>query len=230
MKGKRSPEPRNRFSSMTRVEDDIASHGGKRTDGAKVRILAAASELLSVNDFEGCSIRDIAGAADVNSALIYYYFQNKEGLLRALIEDATGKLAGLLDTLLLRPEMTSREKIRLFLLEWLEVVANRGHLKGMILRTMFIKGSVGDLLRERIWANVLRVAAILDDAKEKGELRPGLPESRLLSIQIIQAVIAPVLGFPFTTEMGVASPCERERFVDDTLEMFFHGIEACPGK
>ena len=219
---------RNRFSPMTQAAEDVATQGGKRAECAKERILAAASELFSVNDFEGCSIRDIASAADVNSALIYYYFQNKEGLLRALIEDATGKLAGLLDTLLLRPEMSSREKIRLFLLEWLQVVANRGHLKGMILRTMFVKGSVGDLLRERIWANVLRVATILEDGKEKGELRPGLPESRLLYVQIVQAVVAPVLGFPFPTEMAIASPQERERFVDDSLEMFFHGIEASP--
>lgn len=52
----------------------------------KGRILASAERLFSGNAYEAVSIRDIAAAAEVNSALVRYYFGSKEQLFRALFE------------------------------------------------------------------------------------------------------------------------------------------------
>jgi len=52
----------------------------------KIRILESAELLFSGNAYEAVSIRDIATAADVNSALVRYYFGTKEQLFRALFE------------------------------------------------------------------------------------------------------------------------------------------------
>src|SRR5260221_5686949 len=45
------------------------------------QILAAASELLARNGFEGTSIRDLAAASGVLSGSLYYHFPSKEDLL-----------------------------------------------------------------------------------------------------------------------------------------------------
>lgn len=50
--------------------------------------MAVALELFSLRDFASVSIKEIAKAAGVNTALIYYYFDSKEGLFRATLENA----------------------------------------------------------------------------------------------------------------------------------------------
>ncbi|HOV40680.1 MAG TPA: TetR family transcriptional regulator [Oscillospiraceae bacterium] len=52
---------------------------------AKERILHAAVELFSKKGFDGARVNEIAEAAKVNKALIYYYFKNKEDILDYLV-------------------------------------------------------------------------------------------------------------------------------------------------
>ncbi|HXB44278.1 MAG TPA: TetR family transcriptional regulator [Puia sp.] len=49
-------------------------------------ILAIAEKLFGDNGFDGTSVRDIAQHANVNLAMISYYFGSKEKLLEALLE------------------------------------------------------------------------------------------------------------------------------------------------
>ena len=53
---------------------------------AKDRILQAAGRLFSEKGYEGTRVYEIADAAGVNKALIYYYFHNKEDILDSLID------------------------------------------------------------------------------------------------------------------------------------------------
>jgi AcrR family transcriptional regulator len=63
----------------------------------KEKILEAAEELFAEKGYEGTSVRDIAKRADINIAMISYYFGSKEKLLEALIEYRASYAAGILD-------------------------------------------------------------------------------------------------------------------------------------
>src|SRR6185437_13411755 len=63
----------------------------KRSDYSAERLMSAALELFSRKDFNAVTIKDIAAASDVNTALIYYYYESKEDLFRAAIEFAISK-------------------------------------------------------------------------------------------------------------------------------------------
>jgi AcrR family transcriptional regulator len=52
------------------------------------RLMSVAMDLFCRRDFASVTIKDIARAANVNSALIYYYFKDKEDLFRVMIEHA----------------------------------------------------------------------------------------------------------------------------------------------
>ena len=54
-------------------------------------LMAAALDLFAERNFAAVTIKDIARATGVNTALIYYYFGSKRGLFRAIIEDAVAK-------------------------------------------------------------------------------------------------------------------------------------------
>ena len=48
---------------------------------SREKLIASAERLFADRGFDGVSVRDIAKAAGVNSALVGYYFRGKEGLL-----------------------------------------------------------------------------------------------------------------------------------------------------
>lgn len=49
-------------------------------------IISAALDLFASSYYESVTVRDVATACDINTALIYYYFGSKKGLFRAAIE------------------------------------------------------------------------------------------------------------------------------------------------
>ena len=51
----------------------------------QIEILQVAENLFAVQGFDGTSVRDIAKSANINIAMISYYFGSKEKLLEALI-------------------------------------------------------------------------------------------------------------------------------------------------
>jgi AcrR family transcriptional regulator len=77
----------------------------------KEHILTVAEGLFGDKGFDGTSVRDIAHGADVNLAMISYYFGSKEKLLEALIEYRVGTSYGFLEELSKDETLNPWEKI-----------------------------------------------------------------------------------------------------------------------
>jgi len=77
----------------------------------KEHILIVAERLFGEKGFDGTSIRDIAQKANVNLAMISYYFGSKEKLLEALLEFRAGYTIGLLEELSKDEALTPFDKI-----------------------------------------------------------------------------------------------------------------------
>lgn len=60
---------------------------------ARDAILLASADLFAAQGFAGTTIKEIAGKARVNSALLYYYFEDKEGLYRAVLAHLIGTVS-----------------------------------------------------------------------------------------------------------------------------------------
>lgn len=102
----RSRAPRRRKAgriARSAVPDDF---------NARDRLLDTASQLMSDRHGINVSLSEIAAHSGLNSALVKYYFGNKEGLLVALVErDAAVELQRVRN--LLEAEMPPSEKLRL---------------------------------------------------------------------------------------------------------------------
>jgi TetR/AcrR family transcriptional regulator len=61
---------------------------------SRTGILDAAELLFARRGFRSTTIKAIAGEAGVNTALLYYYFPDKQGLYHAVLERAFGGLIG----------------------------------------------------------------------------------------------------------------------------------------
>lgn len=62
---------------------------------AKIRILDAATKLFSEKGYDATPVNEIAKLADVNKALIYYYFESKEDILDCLIGSIMDKVSAI---------------------------------------------------------------------------------------------------------------------------------------
>jgi TetR/AcrR family transcriptional regulator, regulator of cefoperazone and chloramphenicol sensitivity len=97
-----------------------------RGEDTRRRILETALDLFAAHGYEGASTRQIADGAGVNLPAIQYYFGNKEGLYRAIIEDIAAEtdrqmasLAPRVRAALDSPD-TPREELAALLCEMLE--------------------------------------------------------------------------------------------------------------
>ncbi|RKD33928.1 TetR/AcrR family transcriptional regulator [Thermohalobacter berrensis] len=69
----------------------------KKVSDKKSRILKVAEEVFAEVGYDGARVDDIAKRAEVNKALIYYYFQSKEDILNTLLTNLmedTKKMVG----------------------------------------------------------------------------------------------------------------------------------------
>jgi TetR/AcrR family transcriptional regulator len=68
------------------MPDKPTTAQSKRSAETRARVLDAALAAFAVNGLAGARTEDIAAAAGVNKALIYYYFDSKEKLYQAALE------------------------------------------------------------------------------------------------------------------------------------------------
>ena len=76
------------ITAQTGDKDRASVRRSEPLKGREEEFLAAALELFAERNFASVTIKDIAQALDVNTALIYYYFENKTDLFRATIDFA----------------------------------------------------------------------------------------------------------------------------------------------
>ena len=86
-----------------------------RGTGIKVeeKLLKAAKKLFARKGLSGTSIRDIASLAKVNSSMISYYFDSKEGLYRACIQEIGENRLSFARQILQTPENAEDMQVRL---------------------------------------------------------------------------------------------------------------------
>jgi AcrR family transcriptional regulator len=77
----------------------------------QLQLLDTAEELFSRKGFDGTSVRDIADAAGINTAMISYYFGSKEKLMEEIFERKTLNIREKVDHLLKDDSLDPLEKM-----------------------------------------------------------------------------------------------------------------------
>ena len=77
----------------------------------KDHIMTAAIELFAEKGFEGTSIRELATKADVNVAMVNYYFGTKDKLFEAILEQKATFMRGRMDEIASNTKLNEIEKI-----------------------------------------------------------------------------------------------------------------------
>lgn len=189
------------------------------------QILDASLKLFSEKGFARTSVRDIAQAAGITDAAIYYHFASKRDLFEALIEER-GFTAALEN--LERAEITigPREAIPALAVGALEFIyANRDLMKVLMVEAMGedpVAAEEYRMLRERWQRAEVR---ILRHYAERGQLRTEAIDN--LAAQLIVTVLGAFgdyLMMPATGPASEAPPEDLVRQVDVAMRHIVQGI------
>lgn len=188
-----------------RIADSIAC-----TTAARDMLLDAAERRFARQGFAATTIKDIAAEAQLNSALLYYYFANKEDLYHAVLRRRITGLAADMAPALLAP-VPPAEAIRRFVRAYVAFLLLHPDLPALMQREVLdhaaahalpeIQASAGALLR--------RFAEIIREGQESGEFRSDLdPVHAVVSIigQVIYAFMAQPIIQGVLLQRGSAAP------------------------
>jgi len=114
----------------------------------KDRILDVAEILFAEKGYEGTSVRDIAQQADVNIAMISYYFGSKEKLLSALIAARAENSTLQLEELGRNSSMDSWTKLDTMVEFYVDRFFNKHHFHNIMSRQIIQEKELQDQINE----------------------------------------------------------------------------------
>ena len=105
------------------VNNNILNNIDKQN--AKDRLLEAGISLFAEKGYASTSVREITARAGVTKPVLYYYFKNKEGLFRAIMDTAAELQQALLKEILETPGTTLGRFIYFYRRLYEEVLKNK---------------------------------------------------------------------------------------------------------
>lgn len=105
------------------------------------KILVAAQKVFTEKGFSGTRTRDIAEEADINLALLNYYFRSKEKLFEQVMKLKVSELFGHLIPIVTNEKTTLEEKIDLAVEQYFKVLTKNPNLPIFILSEIQKKNS-----------------------------------------------------------------------------------------
>lgn len=142
------------------------------------KIIDAALPLFAMQGYAAVSVREIAKAANVNIALISYYFGGKEKLYSLILEKHIGVIVELVDTISKDKEASPVEKIRHYAQSFVQIHKHLPYISQLLYGEIINPTSCWETIVEKA---AVQVSSFLYDCISEGiaegqlipDLKPG---------------------------------------------------------
>ena len=150
-------------------------------------IFLAAADLFSLHGFDGVTVDDIAKAAGVNRAMLYYHFTDKLALYRDIVCRMLDEAATRVTAVVEQP-LTAPEKLQHFIAGFVDLADSHPYFPPLMLREI-AEGALhfDEEILTRMRNVFLAFARVLHEGQQAGVFRPVNPVLAYMS------VIGPVL-------------------------------------
>jgi len=192
-------------------------------------ILAAARTVFARRGFSGTSVREVAEAARVNKAMIYYHFRDKVDLYRAVLSNSFAAMDRIWDHDLFKGDAPARQKMQKYIEEFIRFQHKNEDLRKILAMEFSATGEKSDNLKwiaKNYFAkNHVALIKIIKAGMKTGELRkidPVMAVVSLLGMIVHLFIYVPI------------APLIQKRKVDMSVmkmgvfvtELFFNGLSA----
>ena len=104
------------------------------TPGARDLLLQTASSIMREGDVVDISLSELSLRSGLNSALVKYYFGNKAGLLKALLDRDMAAIVKSVDALIAKDEMSPEAKLRRHISKCIDTYYDYPYLNRLLMR------------------------------------------------------------------------------------------------
>lgn len=144
-----------------------------RDTNSSARILQAALKLFSEKGYEGTSTREICAAAGITKPTLYYFFESKEGIHRALLEEAFQDYALVVDAAMSHPGAL-RERLRVMAELMFQRTLDRPALVRFLFSVVYsVNSPFTHFVQSKHEAMVSRLQKTVADATKTGDIGKG---------------------------------------------------------
>ena len=142
----------------------------------QVQIMEMAELLFAEKGFNGTSVRDIAGKARVNLAMISYYFGSKDKLLEALFSYRGEYIKLKLESMIENKELGSMEKMNLLIDHYIDRVMSQQCFSRIMVREQVMNhtGVTGELIFQMKKRNQELIGRLIQEGQKKGEFKKNI--------------------------------------------------------
>lgn len=146
--------------------------------------MEVAEKLFAKNGFSGTSVREIAKRAEVNIAMISYYFESKEKLLEAIFHYRGDYLNVMVESLLQKDAFTRWQKLDWLVDEYVDRFLEHQYLHRIILREsgLHSKGSLREFIDRKRHGHYKMVKQFIEEGQAAGDFRADVDLLMLYSL------------------------------------------------
>ena len=158
--------------------------------------MEAAEKLFGEKGFEGSSVRDIAEEANINIAMISYYFGSKEKLLEALFTYRGENTIRKLESMLTNPEQLPLEKVNQLINYFIDKFYDQQYFHKIMMREQVANQhtAITKLITHFKKNNQQLVKELIYEGQKKGVFRKNI------DIPIMMATLTGTLSNMVTTQ------------------------------
>ncbi len=213
------------MANPARTSRTVGRPAGAVRAAVRARLVEVARRLFAERGYAAVSLRAIAAAAEVNPAMVHYYFASKRGLYEAVIAETLSPVVERLNVMLAARGgggFTLRDLLELYVRTlaaspWLpplilrEVLAEDGPIRSWFIRQFAARG--GGLLTR-----------LIRHEQAAGRLRPDL-DPRLTALSLVSLAAFPFAALPVTSTVFGMRTCGRrlEQFIAHTGRLLREG-------
>ncbi|MCB9674457.1 MAG: TetR/AcrR family transcriptional regulator [Alphaproteobacteria bacterium] len=192
------------------------------------RILDAAEEAFADAGFAGARVNAIATAAGVNKAMLYYYFESKEGLYRAVLERVFGQIIEIVTT---RVEGAEEPDIRAFLAGYRTILRSHPHLARLVARDMVDGGiHVRQVLETKVPRLIGAMSAALEKGRVEGRFNPNIQPLAATPVLVAPFILFAILSPVVEGAIGIPAALLAVPYDATAEEILLNGLLARNGE
>ena len=192
----------------------------------RAALISAAKQLFLKFGFEKVTARQIAAAAGTTPAMIHYYFENKMGLFRAMLQEAIAPFTQMLSGAVETPE-TGDKDLAALVSGHIRLAAANSWIASLIVHDVLPEGGKFRATFTRDIASRLLplLVTLIEQGKREGKFRKDL-DPRLTALSIVSLNIFPLISRPVTAPvLGFKLEGEGlDELIAHTTKLLLEGI------
>jgi AcrR family transcriptional regulator len=183
----------------------------------KQHIISHAMQLFADKGFEATSIRDLAKVADVNVAMVNYYFGSKEKLMEAIIEEKAAYMKDRIEELNANTSISEIDKVNALIEDYVNRIVSNPNFHKLLYKELMGSNReyLNQILTNTFARNTKNFAKIIDSGIKKKVFKKV---DSVLTVASIVGSITQIMMSKNMCNQLMEKPQDYEPYTDEAFK------------